>query len=95
MEIHLEIIESFRANAHWVEEYYRGDAEWELVKFYSYNRYFIERERVWSSLSRASESCFTLKDIEVSRAELKQVHKAHEICQLAEEVAKHNLEARR
>lgn len=44
----------FAENADWIDEYYQGDAEWNLVKFFSYNRYYVERERVHNSLSKAN-----------------------------------------
>ena len=41
VEIHLEIINCFAENAGWIDDYYQNDSDWDLVRFYTYNRYYI------------------------------------------------------
>lgn len=54
IRLHLEIIDIFWENCSWIDEYYRADREWEVVKFYNLNRYYLEKHRVSNALSRVS-----------------------------------------
>jgi hypothetical protein len=65
------------------------------VKFYSFNRYYIERERAVGSLVRPNESCFILNDIEISKEELKLVHRLPGTAKFVAELQSENREVRK